>query len=84
MMEKQISITTVWADGFKSSINGDAATACRKTMEALRRGGVPVTVVTAPDLRDIAYAVSRGEVQDNTGLMQVGRCTLIVKLEETV
>lgn len=75
-----ITIRTTWADGFKSEVSGDALTATRKTLEALRRAGAPVNIVVPHELRDFAQRVS---VQDmETATMKVGRITLDIRLME--
>lgn len=51
---QKLQLTTVWKDGFKSSISGtDALLLARKTLEAVRRAGGSPPITLRHDLVDL-------------------------------
>lgn len=61
-----VVVQTVWPDGFKSEVRGDAITATRRTLEALRRAGVYYYRTVPTDLRSATQAVAVRVVPDAT------------------
>lgn len=61
-----VIVQTVWPDGFKSEVRGDAITATRKTLEALRRAGVSYSLDLPYELRNATQSVAVQAVPDAT------------------
>lgn len=73
-----VVVQTVWPDGFKSEVRGDAITTTRKTLEALRRAGVSYDLDLPYALRNATQRVAVLEapaVRIKTGLTTLNvRC----------
>lgn len=72
-----VVVQTVWPDGFKSEVRGDAITTTRKTLEALRRAGVSYELDLPYALRNATQAVAVRSVPDAT--ITAGLATLNVR-----
>ena len=72
-----VVVQTVWPDGFKSEIRGDAITTTRKTLEALRRAGVYYYQPVPAALRDATQRVATRYFPDAT--IAAGRATLNIR-----
>ena len=72
-----VVVQTVWPDGFKSEVRGDAITTTRKTLEALRRAGVYYHQPVPAALRDATQAVAVRSIPDAT--ISAGLATLNVR-----
>lgn len=72
-----VVVQTVWPDGFKSEVRGDAITTTRKTLEALRRAGVYYCQPVPDALRDATQRVAARYVQEAT--IEAGLATLNVR-----
>lgn len=72
-----VAVQTVWPDGFKSEVRGDAITATRKTLEAMRKAGAPYDLTLSHRLRDATQAMAV-RVKD-TDSITVGRVTLNIR-----
>ena len=72
-----VVVQTVWPDGFKSEVRGDAITTTRKTLEALRRAGVPYDQSVPVALRDATQRVAVLEVP--TVRIKTGLTTLNIR-----
>lgn len=72
-----VVVQTVWPDGFKSEVRGDAITTTRKTLEALRRAGVSYDQSVPVALRDTTQRVSVRVVPDAT--IAAGLATLNIR-----
>lgn len=72
-----VVVQTVWPDGFKSEVRGDAITTTRKTLEALRRAGVSYDQSVPVALRDVTQRVAVRVVPDAT--IAAGLTTLNVR-----
>ena len=72
-----VVVQTVWPDGFKSEVWGDAITTTRNTLEALRRAGVYYHQPVPAALRDATQAVAvRAKDTDS---ITVGRVVLNIR-----
>lgn len=72
-----VIVQTVWPDGFKSEVRGDAITTTRKTLEALRLAGVSYGPDLPYALRNATQAVAVRSVPDAT--VTAGLATLNVR-----
>ena len=72
-----VVVQTVWPDGFKSEVRGDAITTTRKTLEALRRAGVYYYQPVPAALRDATQRVAARYVQEAT--IEAGLATLNIR-----
>lgn len=72
-----VVVQTVWPDGFKSEVRGDAITTTRKTLEALRRAGVSYDQSVPVALRDATQRVAVRSVPD--AAVTAGLATLNVR-----
>nr|DAU75830.1 MAG TPA: hypothetical protein [Caudoviricetes sp.] len=72
-----VVVQTVWPDGFKSEVRGDAITTTRKTLEALRRAGVSYDQSVPVALRDTTQRVAVRSTPDAT--ITAGLATLNVR-----
>lgn len=72
-----VIVQTVWPDGFKSEVRGDAITTTRKTLEALRRAGVSYSLDLPYALRNATQAVAVRSIPDAT--VTAGLATLNVR-----
>lgn len=72
-----VVVQTVWPDGFKSEVRGDAITTTRKTLEALRRAGVSYHQSVPAALRDTTQRVAVLVVPDAT--ITAGLATLNIR-----
>lgn len=72
-----VVVQTVWPDGFKSEVRGDAITTTRKTLEALRRAGVSYGPDLPYELRNATQGVAVRSVPDAT--VTAGVATLNIR-----
>lgn len=72
-----VVVQTVWPDGFKSEVRGDAITTTRKTLEALRRAGVSYDQSVPVALRDATQRVAARYILEAT--IEAGLATLNVR-----
>lgn len=72
-----VVVQTIWPDGFKSEVRGDAITTTRKTLEALRRAGVSYDQDLPHALRDATQRAAVLEVP--TVRIKTGLTTLNVR-----
>lgn len=61
-----VIVQTVWPDGFKSEVRGDAITTTRKTLEAMRRAGVSYSPDLPYELRNATQGVAVRAIPDTT------------------
>lgn len=72
-----VVVQTVWPDGFKSEVRGDAITTTRKTLEALRRAGVYYHQPVPAALRDATQRVAVREIP--TATIEAGLAILNIR-----
>lgn len=72
-----VVVQTVWPDGFKSEVRGDAITTTRKTLEALRRAGVSYSLDLPYELRNATQSVAVQAVPD--AAVAAGLATLNIR-----